>query len=425
MAKISNTLKQIKESFDTSYPFFGVSSFSFDSGKFNEFICLFDDVSDTRMPNKCKYSTKTIVVLVFLAILDEMDTWQEIAEFARERRDFLSEFIDLSSGTPSHDTIMRVFSLINSDTLQTVLVDFLKSTISNLSSHLIDDTGYTQLAIDGKEARASGRNYGQDNKVKNMATMNFYDVGTNICISSVTIDDKSNEIPVAQSVLNQLNIKNFIISSDAMNTQKKTVETIINGKAHYVLGLKGNHSDLYNEAIQTFNNTVNFSEKNYYKMELDKCHSQVEHREFYRLDASKLVFSDSWAKLKSVVVYKKTVFSIKDDTERVEYRYYISDLIDLQTISLAIRRHWAIENELHWHLDTSYNEDANTTMNRKALTNLSTIYKSSLTLMKLIQPLFGNKSIRVTKKKFRMYYEDNIFKLFSLLDSDVIQSLIK
>lgn len=427
MAKFSNVLRDIRDRFNE---FDNVeliySTLENNDHKLKEFISIFDGVEDSRMKGKCIYSTMTIVGIVFLGLLHNMDTWQEIASFACRKKEFLSKYLDLSKGVPSHDTLERVFSLINCDTLEKALVDFIERSIETTAQILdISSEEMKILAIDGKELKGSGRKYYTPEKIKNSQIMHFYDVSTGICIKSQMIEDKTNEIPTAQKMLSTLNIKGVTVTSDAMNCQKKTVEAIIDAKAHYVLGLKGNHSDFYNEIKDAFNRTKKFGSKSYFKMETEKNHNQVEVREFYKISAKTLVFAEGWKNIKNVVMYKKTMTNNITGEVTVEKRYYITDLNDIELISHIIRRHWAVENELHWHMDVSLSEDANKTINKKALNNLSTIKKNVLTILKLLQPLFGNNSIKVTRKLFVIDYEINIIKLFALLDEHNLKELIR
>ena len=424
---MSSVLKDIKDKFngfDNVEGFY--SAIENNDHQFKDFISLFKAVEDTRMEGKCTYSTTTVVGIVFLGLLHNMDTWGEIASFAYRKKEFIGKYLDLSKGIPSHDTLERVFSLIHCETLEKAHVDFIERSIETTAKMLdISDEEMKILAIDGKELKGSGRKYYTPKKIRNSQIMHFYDVSNGICIKSQLIDSKTNEIPTAQKMLSALNIKGMTITSDAMNCQKKTVEVIVESKAHYVLGLKGNQSDFYNEIKDTFSSVQTFNDNSYFKMETEKNHNQVEIREFYKISAKNLVFAEEWKNIKNIVMYKKTMANTITGKNKEEKRFYITDLKDVALISQAIRRHWAIENELHWHMDTSLNEDANKTINKKALNNLSIVKKNVLTILKLLQPLFGNNSIKVTRKLFVIDYDINSIKLFALLDEHNLKKLIK
>jgi len=426
MAKICNLLKDLREKI-SRYDDIDIlySYFEDGDGKLREFLSIFDNIEDSRMKGKCKYSTMTIVGIVFLALLHELDSWTEIEMFAKHRKDIVSKYVDISSGIPSHDTLKRVFSLINSETLESALVDFLQRSIEVTAKILdVSDEEMKMIAMDGKELKGTGRKYNTDEKIRNGQIMHFYDVSTGVCIKSQLIEEKTNEIPTAQRILASLNIKNMVITSDAMNCQKDTVKIIVESKGHYVLGLKRNHSDFFNEIKDIFSNEPKKTKKNYYKMETEKNHNQVEIREFYKISANQFVYADDWKNIKNVIMYKKTMINNHSDQEKIEKRYYISDLDDVHLIGEAIRRHWAIENELHWHLDVNLHEDSNKTMDKKAACNLSIIKKSILTILKLMQPLYGKSSIRLIRKTFTVDYDRNLMMLFAFLDEQNLRKLV-
>lgn len=426
MPKTDKMLTEIRKTMN-SIPHISMlySYYEDESGKLRELIQLFKDVEDSRMINKCKYSTATVVGIVFLGILGGMDAWTEIEDFAEFHIELIRKYVDLEDDIPSHDTLKRVFSLINTSTLEKTLVEFLKKSIETTASILnIDKDDMKHMSIDGKEVKGSGRKYNTEEKIRNTQIMNFYDSSMGICIRSELIDSKTNEIPTAQRVLGELNIKGFIITSDAMNCQKDTVDVIVKGKGHYVLGLKGNHGDFHNEIKEKFKKDPKKGKSNYYCMETEKNHNQVEKREFYKISADKFVYADEWNKIKNVIMYKKTIINNFTGEEKKERRYYITDLNDIKVAGEAIRRHWSVENELHWHLDVNLSEDDNTTIDRRAVVNLSIIKKTILTMMKLMQPIYGNKSIRRIRKRFTYGYEESLLTMFAFLDEEKLKQII-
>ncbi len=428
MARVSRVLQGYKELINNSIDDVEIfySELKDDDGKLKEFLSIFSTVEDSRIKKKCKYTTMTIVGIVFLGLICGMDTWKEFEAFTKKKKDIVGKYVDLSNGIPSHDTLMRVFSLINSVTLEETLVGFLQKNIEATAKalELVKEGDMGHVAMDGKEEHGTGRKYGTDEKVRNAQIMHFYNSSTGVCIRSELIDKKTNEIPTAQAVLKTLNIKGMIITSDAMNCQKETVKVIKEGEAHYVLGLKENHSDFYNEVMDKFDKKSKYGSKSYYKAETEKNHNQVEIREFYKIKSKEFVFADEWKGIKNVVMYRKAMTNNITHEEKQEQRYYITDLDDLELIADAIRRHWAVENELHWYLDASLNEDDNSTMNRRASANLSIMRKNVLTLLKLMQPVLGNYSIKTTKKFFALDFEESIIKLFAFLDEKNIEQLL-
>lgn len=429
MAKINKTVELYKEKLKGCTGLMFQDLFLDDGIKLKEFINLFDNVTDTRMILKCKYSTKFIVVIVFLAFLDMRETWQEIADFAEDKKEFLEDFIEYPETLPVHDTYMRVFSKINSITLENTIIEFLKECIDLVINNNIEKNpeSLDLIAIDGKELRGSGRLYNTAEKKKNVQIMHFWDVSNQLCLKSVVIDEKTNEIPTAQEILPTLNIKNKIITADALNCQKKTVEVIKKGGGHYILALKSNHNEFFRDIDDHFKKNIKNIAKesnSYYKMEIEKNHNQVETREFYKVKADLFYQEDDWNGIKSIICYKKKIYELHKKKESYEYRYYISDLTDIETISLGIRAHWSVENQLHYTLDKFFNEDANKTIDKNANNNLSLIRKMINSLLILIAPLFRNGSKIRTIKSFRSNYEINLIKLFKFLDGKNLKEIL-
>ncbi len=430
MAKINTALKDYKEAFSHLK---GITTFFSiehnDKNKLVEFINLFDSVIDDRKPGMCKYPAKNIVIITFLSIFEGSTTWEEVEDFGNDNIELLNVLLDMTSGVPSHDTFRRVFSLINSSSLEDIIIEFLKKASSNILDEFKLDDNYDLLPIDGKELRRTGRKYDTSEKIKNAQIMNFYDASSAICIKSELIDDKTNEIPVAQHVLSNLNLQKKIITADAMNCQKKTAEVIINNKGNYVFGLKKNHKDFFISIEETFKKNIENESikgtKNYIISEIEKSHNQIETREYFRLDASNFIQDEDFKDLNSVVCYRKKIYNLHKETTKYEHRYYISNLKDISLISQAIRGHWAIENNLHWNLDKFLGEDTIATIDKNASLNLSLIKKMALTLLELMQPIFGKISKNRIIKRFRRKYDLNLFKLFAFLDGYDLEKLKK
>jgi len=159
----------------------------------------------------------------------------------------------------------------------------------------------------------------------------------------------------------------------------------------YVGGLKTNQENLFIEALSHFTNEKLLkikNTKNYFRFETEKNHRQVEIREMYRVDASQVFIDNNWANIRSIVCYVKRMTDYVTNATKEELRLYISSLKDITLIADAIRNHWSIENKLHWHLDMTFNEDENMTMDKCAFANLSIMNKMCLSLLKLMQPRY-------------------------------------
>lgn len=97
-------------------------------------------------------------------------------------------------------------------------------------------------------------------------------------------------------------------------------------------------------------------------------------------------------------------------------RYYISSLkVEIELFSNAIRNHWSVENKLHWHLDFTFRQDKNTTMNKKALMNLELVNKFCLGILNKIKPFYNNISLRRIRKIISYHFEKSLVDIMCYL----------
>lgn len=423
MAKINQVILEYKETITLS----GISPDSKPpKAVLRRFVRLFRSVEDSRKDSMTDYPLEEILLITFLAVLANASTWTEISMFGQSKKRWLKKFITLKNGVPSHDTFRRVFSLIDSRTLQTATVEFLMENMHALRRCLgLSMDGYRLICVDGKEERGTGRKYGTDEVVRNLQTLHVYDATNSICLYSSPIDSKTNEIPVAQDALKGLDLKGCIVTFDALHTQKDTAAVIAAQKGDYVGGLKGNQAGLWAAVSSMFTELKKEQIKKKggsYCESSEKAHNQVEVRRFYRIDAK--CGRDEWAKLRSFICYEKYTYNLVTGAENTEIRYYISSLSDIELAAQAIRGHWNVENNLHWHLDYSFSEDDQTTMDKQAFQNLSLINKLVLSLCKLAQPVMTG-SIRTIRLRFSWDLETNLSLLLNAFDDTEIKKCLE
>ncbi|MCK5024808.1 MAG: ISAs1 family transposase [Thermoplasmata archaeon] len=391
------------------------------------------NVDDPRSQNMTRYSLGQILTMAFFAVLGGELTFIDMEDFCKENRKFLKKVLLLpDERTPCHDTFSRVFSAIKMEQLEKVTVAVVMERLGFLRKALkIDDGGMRHLSVDGKVMRGSGRKRGTDEEVPDAQALHIFSNTEGVCIATELIGEKTNEIPVAQRLLGTLDLRNTLVSFDALHTQQQTIAVIREGKGHYVGALKGNQQFLEQEA------TLFFSEKDKQRMQnkpteyyetIEKAHNQVEKRSFYlaKVNTKKNNVFVDWAGLKGIICYQKNMYNVVSGKETTETRYYITSLSDVVVCAEGVRGHWGVENRLHWHLDVLLGEDANMTTDRVALGNLGLIKKMVLSLYKLLQPMLKEISIRRIRKKFgRGDFKSELAMLLSLDEKTIREALEK
>lgn len=198
-----------------------------------------------------------------------------------------------------------------------------------------------------------------------------------------------------------IDVEDAIITADAMSCQKKIAEKIIGKKSDYTIGLKQNQPLLYKDTDDYFKE---FSSDIPSKITLDKGHGRIERREYRLLtNLSWLEPKTEWKGLNALDSAKST---IAENGETHEFtRYFITSLTDLNEFAESVRKHWSIENQLHWCHDVISREDASRAKKENSPLNLNILRKISLNLVSQAQYK------RISKKRlmFRTALEPTLF----------------
>lgn len=330
-------------------------------------IDFFEPLDDNRRASGNKqHELLDIVAISICAVICGADSWEEIQEYGKIKKKWLSTFLTLNNGIPSHDTFNRVISSLCPKQFE--------ECFGNWVSSLIIATGDV-ISIDGKTicgAKVNGKS--PIHMVSAWASTN------NIVLGQVKVTDKSNEITAIPELIESLAIEGSIVTIDAMGCQKKIAKCIVDKKADYVLALKENQPDLLEEVIDEFR----FSPVDKVSTDLDFGHGRIETRVCSVIKNFDLVSSHKkWHSMTSIIRIESTrELKGKNKVEK-SCRYYISSLdVSAEKFQEVIRSHWAIENKLHWTLDVAFREDLNRKRASNAAQNFSLINKIALNLAK-------------------------------------------
>ena len=372
---------------------------------------LKNGIVDKRQEGKITYKIWDIIICVIIANFASVFDWEEIHDFVEVHYKWFKSFLQMTGGIPSAQTYERVFSLIDHEELENILVQFYTEIIFNIV--LNKDL----KCIDGRVSRGSARNETDYNeKEKPLNVLNVCSNSYGICLASEMIDEKTNEIP---TILERLNIKNSIITWDALNTQTENIKAVVEGKGDYVVPTKGNQGNFYKDLIDYFDDKkleeikAGKTQSAYMKY-TEKNHSAFITYEYFQTEDTKWYFDrDKWKKLNSIGMVRKTIE--KNEKISIEERYYISSLfLDIE-FSNAIRNHWSVENKLHWHLDFTFKQDKNTTKNKDALMNLEIVNKFTLAILNKVKPDYNNISLKRIRNILTHNFEDNFMTLLCFL----------
>jgi predicted transposase YbfD/YdcC len=357
-----------------------------------------NNVIDLRQDHKIKHLMKDIIAIVFFAKLANANEWDEIHYFAVEKEAFLRKYLELPNGIPSYDTIRRVMAIVSPEFLGKFQVRWNEMMNGGQGQKL-----KKILALDGKTQRGNKRGGQKPNHIVSCVDNDGF------CLSQKRVDDKSNEITAIPELLDDINIKGHIVTTDAMGCQKDIAAKIAKKKADYVLALKGNQAGLH-EDVKLYFDDADMVKKCAYTKTTEKARSAIETREYWQTDdISWLAQRKEWPKLKSIAMTKNTI--TKNGKTTTETRFFISSLpVDVKEMARAIRAHSIHPTKLrfagtpgmvesyHHHLDVTFKEDANQTAEKDAAFNLNIISKIALNALKLLD--VGIKRASIKGKRF-------------------------
>ena len=355
-----------------------------------ELLEWMDYIEDIRQEKKVRHKLKDIIVIVLFATLSNVDDWVEMEFFAHYHEEYLKKYIELKNGIPSHDTLCRVFGMLSPEVLQKLYQKW--------QELLNKDEGKALrklICIDGKTMRSNKRKEGKPNHI-----LTAWSREDGFSLGQKAVNEKSNEITAIPELLEKIRIKGQVVTIDAMGTQKEIAEKVRKKKGDYVLALKENQKTMYEDVRLFFcdeQEKEQLKKRGAYCKTVEKAHGQIEIREYYQTEQiGWLSQKKEWAGLKSIGMEEKTIK--REGEEKKEYRYYISSLKeDEKLFSLAVRGHWSVES-MHWHLDVTFKEDANTTLDKQAAENLNIIRKWCISILKMVEIFRPNLSMK--KKRF-------------------------
>ncbi len=342
--------------------------------KSDAFWHQFEKIEDPRVDRTKKHNLVDILFIASAAVISGADSFLEIEVYGQRKAKWLKRFLDLPNGIPSHDTFGRVFALIKSEQLQQCFLEWVKSIAKSIGGEVI--------SIDGKTVRRSF------DKVSEKSAIHMVSAWANenrIVLGQVKVDEKSNEITAIPKLLKVLDIQNCIITIDAMGCQRSIAKEIKAKGGDYVLSLKGNQGKLKNNVEQFFQyaDACSFKDiKHDYHKTFDKDHGRIETREYWCVsDLEWLETRQKWEGLRTIGMVRdhRTI----GNNTTVEDRYFISSLeMNAELMGNAIRRHWGIENSLHWVLDIAFREDESRIRKGNAAENFGILRHLALNLLK-------------------------------------------
>jgi predicted transposase YbfD/YdcC len=332
----------------------------------------FRRLRDPRVVGRSTHLLVDIIVMAICGVIGNCDDWPDIALFARQRETWFRRFLKLPGGVPSHDTFERVFAALDPRALERCCLAWLREV-----SHLV---GVEHIAIDGKTLCGSaGSALGALHLVNAWATQ------ANLTLGQVAVEGKGNEITAIPRLLELLDLHGALVTIDAIGCQKAIAKKIVDGGGDYLLVVKANQERLLGDIQATVGKALEGQLPSRVVQQCtttEKAHGRIEERSCVIVqDVKGIQDRKIWSHLTTVGMCRRE--RTVDGKTTTEVVYFIgSRRMGARRYAEALRRHWRIENNLHWQLDVSFHEDASQVENRHGAANLSLLRKMALSLLK-------------------------------------------
>lgn len=337
----------------------------------------FASLPDPRTGNATQHELLDIVTITICALICGADSWTEVEVWGQAKHTWLKTFLELPNGIPSHDTFGRVFAQLDSKEFQRCFLNWVRA-VSKLTKGQV-------VAIDGKKLRRShNRRFGK----KAIWMVSAWATANRLVLGQRKVKGKSNEITAIPELLEVLELTDCLVTIDAIGCQTKIAAKIVEKKGDYLLAVKKNQGQLYQDVKDLFAgcDEAKFRQVPHdYVRTVNKGHGRIEIRQCWTLSAPDyldyLRHGTNWKNLQTVV---KVLAEREVNGKRSrQIRYYITSVANsAKRILQATRDHWGIENGLHWVLDIAFREDESRVRKDQAPQNFAILRHLALNLLK-------------------------------------------
>lgn len=334
----------------------------------------FGDLEDPRPGHNVMHRLSSMLAIAILAVLCGADSWVDVATFGRCKFEWLRTFLPLPHGIPSHDTFGRVFGRLDP-------VQFEKGFMNWTAA--LAQSNVRLIAVDGKTLRHS---FDRADRKAAIHMISAWSQANQLVLGQLATAAKSNEITAIPKLLELLDLRGAVVTTDAMGCQKAIAEQIVDQGGDYLLQVKDNHPTLHADLKLLFAEGMRqdcLGIGHEYTEDVDAGHGRVETRRLWTTEQVDWYAEASQWKGLARFICVEAVRQV-EGKRSVARRYYLSSRRHAtpELLLRIIRGHWGVENGLHWCLDVSFNEDSSRIRKGHAAENFSRLRRLALNLLR-------------------------------------------
>ncbi len=227
----------------------------------------FGNLEDPRSDHTKRHQLIDIITIAICGVICGADSWVDLELFGKSKKGWLQGFLELPNGIPSHDTFGRVFALLDAQQFRDCFLEWVQA-VSVVTRGQV-------IAIDGKTLRRS-----HDKSLGKTAIhmVSAWASENRLVLGQTKVAEKSNKITAIPELLALLDVAGCIVTIDAMGCQKEIARLIIEEGGDYVLALKENQGQLYQEVKELFEDESLVNTDGDFHETVNKGHGRLEHR---------------------------------------------------------------------------------------------------------------------------------------------------
>ncbi len=326
-----------------------------------DLLKLFGAVSDGRSGQGRDHPVAAVLALAAAAVVAGMRGYTAISGWVRDVPPAVLADLYLRAGAtpaapPSKSTIWRVVTDADAEVLDSTVGEWLMSGLLAGPSGQGEPTGQDDLAglvpvrLDGKTVRGAKDAGGNQRHL--LAALVGPDARTSVIAAQAEVGVKTNEVPMAKTVLGQVDLHGKIVTADALHTVRATAELIHKGGGEFALPVKENRKALF-DALDA----LPWREVPVAHTATDRGHGRITTRTIQVLPAPEGL---PFPHVSQVYLIERHVTDLNGEPLSEVAALGVAspepDRLSPAGLAAHVRGQWAIES-LHWLRDTLYQED--------------------------------------------------------------------